>query len=60
MQAYQKYPESNLLKTVLYQETFPYKGNLMTRLYELDELQAHISQQSIYINLKTRCMLHRL
>ena len=32
----------------------------MTRLYELDELQAHISQQSIYINLKTRCMLHRL
>ncbi|PSD37281.1 IucA/IucC family protein [Acinetobacter radioresistens] len=52
VQAYQKYPESNLLKTVLYQETFPYKGNLMTRLYELDELQAHISQQSIYINLK--------
>ena len=52
MQAYQKYPESNLLKTVLHQDTFPYKGNLMTRLYELDELQAHISQQSIYINLK--------
>lgn len=52
MQAYQKYPQSNLLKTVLHQDTFPYKGNLMTRLYELDELQAHISQQSIYINLK--------
>lgn len=52
IQAYQKYPQSNLLKTVLHQDTFPYKGNLMTRLYELDELQAHISQQSIYINLK--------
>jgi len=52
MQAYRKYPGSNLLKTILYQDTFPYKGNLMTRLYELDELQAHISQQSIYINLK--------
>lgn len=52
MEAYQKYPQSNLLKTVLHQDTFPYKGNLMTRLYELDELQAHISQQSIYINLK--------
>lgn len=52
LQAYKKYPESNLLKTVLHQDTFPYKGNLMTRLYELDELQAHISQQSIYINLK--------
>ena len=24
----------------------------MTRLYELDELQADIAQQSIYINLK--------
>lgn len=50
--AYEKYPESNLLNTVLHQEAFPYKGNLMTRLYELDELQADIAQQSIYINLK--------
>ena len=52
LQAYQKYPESNLLKTVLHHETFPYKGNMMTRLYELDELQADISQQSIYVDLK--------
>lgn len=52
IQAYQKYPESNLLKTVLHQDTFPYKGNLMTRLYDLDELQADIAQQSIYVNLK--------
>ena len=52
IKAYQKYPESNLLKTVLHQDTFPYKGNLMTRLYELDELQADIAQQSIYVNLK--------
>ena len=51
IKAYQKYPESNLLKTVLHQDTFPYKGNLMTRLYELDELQADIAQQSIYVNL---------
>ncbi len=52
LQAFEKYPESNLLKTVLHHETFPYKGNMMTRLYELDELQADISQQSIYVNLK--------
>lgn len=52
LQAFQKYPDSPLLYTLLYEETFPYKGNLMTRLYELDELQAHISQQSIYVDLK--------
>ncbi|WP_111895339.1 IucA/IucC family protein [Acinetobacter sp. MB5] len=52
LRAYKKYPDSQLLQTVLYQESFPYKGNMMTRLYELDELQAHISQQSIYIDLK--------
>ena len=52
LQAYRRYPDSALLHTLLYQETFPYKGNLMTRVYELDELQAHISQQSIYVDLK--------
>lgn len=52
LQALEKYPKSNLLSTVLHQSTFPYKGNLMTRLYELDELQADIAQQSIYVDLK--------
>ncbi len=58
LQAYRRYPDSALLHTLLYQETFPYKGNLMTRVYELDELQAHISQQSIYVDLKNPLCVH--
>ena len=45
------YPESSLLNGLLYQPTLPYKGNLLTRLYELDELIAPVEQQSIYIQL---------
>ncbi|QIO09144.1 IucA/IucC family protein [Acinetobacter lanii] len=46
-----EYPESTLLHGLLYKDTLPYKGNLLTRLYELDELTAPVSEQSVYIQL---------
>lgn len=49
---YQHYPDSSLLQLLLHSPTLPYKGNLLTRLYELDELTAPVQQQSIYIPLK--------
>ncbi|UUS59585.1 MULTISPECIES: IucA/IucC family siderophore biosynthesis protein [unclassified Acinetobacter] len=48
---YQAYPESSLIHSLLYQPTLPYKGNLLTRLYELDELIAPVDQQSVYVQL---------
>ena len=46
-----QYPESSLIQSLLYQPTQPYKGNLLTRLYELDELIAPVENQSVYIQL---------
>ena len=46
-----QYPESSLIQSLLYQQTLPYKGNLLTRLYELDELIAAVENQSVYIQL---------
>ena len=46
-----QYPESSLIQSLLYQPTLPYKGNLLTRLYELDELIAPVENQSVYIPL---------
>ncbi|MDH2047005.1 siderophore biosynthesis protein [Acinetobacter johnsonii] len=46
-----QYPESSLIQGLLYQPTLPYKGNLLTRLYELDELIAPVENQSVYIQL---------
>lgn len=46
-----QYPESSLIQSLLYQPTLPYKGNLLTRLYELDELIAPVENQSVYIQL---------
>lgn len=45
------YPNSSLIHDLLYQPTLPYKGNLLTRLHELDELIAPVEHQSIYIRL---------
>lgn len=45
------YPDSSLIQSLLYQPTLPYKGNLLTRLYELDELIAPVENQSVYIQL---------
>lgn len=45
------YPQSSLIQSLLYQPTLPYKGNLLTRLYELDELIAPVENQSVYIQL---------
>ena len=46
-----QYPQSSLIQSLLYQPTLPYKGNLLTRLYELDELIAPVENQSVYIQL---------
>ncbi len=40
-----QYPDSSLIQSLLYQPTLPYKGNLLTRLYELDELIAPVENQ---------------
>lgn len=47
----QLYPESSLLQRVLHEPTLPYKGNLMTRLHELDELVAPVEFQSVYLQI---------
>lgn len=49
---YKLYPDSLLLQTLLFQNKFPFKGNLLTRLHQLDELQAPVENQSIYINIQ--------
>ena len=47
----QLYPESTLLQGLLFHPTLPYKGNLLTRLHELDELIAPVENQSVYVQL---------
>ncbi|MBP7879871.1 siderophore biosynthesis protein [Acinetobacter sp. NIPH 1852] len=46
-----KYPESTLLQGLLFNDTLPYKGNLLTRLHELDELISPVENQSVYVQL---------
>lgn len=45
------YPHSSILNALLHAETLPYKGNLMTRLHELDELVAPLEFQSVYVQI---------
>lgn len=47
-----QYPESTLLQGLLFNETLPYKGNLLTRLHELDELIAPVEHQSVYVQIQ--------
>ena len=59
IELFEQYPESSLLDGLLNHSTLPYKGNLLTRLYELDELTAPVEQQSIYIQLPNPlCVQH--
>lgn len=39
-------------KKILSQDLLPLKANLLTRLHGLDELQAPLSSQSVYVNIK--------
>ena len=48
----EQYPESTLLQGLLFNESLPYKGNLLTRLHELDELIAPLEHQSVYVQLQ--------
>lgn len=47
----QKYPNSSILEQLLHSATLPYKGNLMTRLYQIDELIAPVEVQSVYVDI---------
>lgn len=47
----QQYPHRSLFDLLLRSDTLPFKGNLMTRLYQLDELTAPVEAQSIYVNI---------
>lgn len=51
MKLLNEYPDSTLLKGLLFNKTIPYKGNLLTRLHDLDELIAPVENQSVYIDL---------
>lgn len=46
-----QYPESTLLHWLLTADALPYKGNLLTRLHELDELLAPLEFQSVYVTI---------
>ena len=60
LQLHQTYPQSTLIHSLLYQPTLPYKGNLLTRLHELDELIAPVEQQSVYVQLPNPlCVEHK-
>lgn len=47
----EQYPESTLIQNLLFNPSLPYKGNLLTRLHQLDELIAPVENQSVYIQL---------
>ncbi|WP_227429410.1 IucA/IucC family protein [Psychrobacter sp. I-STPA6b] len=47
----QKYPHRSLFELLLRTDTLPFKGNLLTRLYQLDELTAPVETQSIYVEI---------
>lgn len=49
---YKEYPNNNLLKSLLFDEVLDYKGNLLTRLNQLDELTAPLESQSVYVKIK--------
>ncbi|SEL10120.1 Siderophore synthetase component [Atopomonas hussainii] len=46
-----RYPGNSLLAPVLHAPTLPYKGNLLTRLAQIDELVAPLTSQSVYVEL---------
>ena len=45
------YPDSTLLPALLHQPNWPYKANLLTRLYDMDELIAPVETQSVYVSV---------
>lgn len=46
-----QYPHCSLIDLLLRSPTLPFKGNLLTRLYALDELTAPVETQSIYVDI---------
>ncbi|WP_410211760.1 IucA/IucC family protein [Aquirhabdus sp.] len=54
------YPHSSLIQQLLEDDTLPYKGNLLTRLHELDELTAPLEFQSVYIRIQNPLLHQKL
>lgn len=52
----QQYPHRSLFDLLLRSPTLPFKGNLLTRLYALDELTAPVETQSIYVDIPNPMM----
>lgn len=46
-----QYPHRPLFDLLLRSPTLPFKGNLLTRLYALDELTAPVETQSVYVDI---------
>lgn len=46
-----QYPHRSLFDLLLRSPTLPFKGNLLTRLYALDELVAPVETQSVYVDI---------
>lgn len=46
-----QYPHRSLFDLLLRSPTLPFKGNLLTRLYALDELTAPVETQSVYVDI---------
>jgi siderophore synthetase component len=57
IEQHQLYPASSLLQRLLHDSQMPYKGNLMTRLHELDELTAPLELQSVYLHINNPLQL---
>jgi len=43
--------DTNLLTSLLHEEKLPCKGNLLTRVYDMDELEGSLETQSIYVHV---------
>lgn len=52
----QQFPHRSLFDLLLRSPTLPFKGNLLTRLYALDELTAPVETQSIYVDIPNPLM----
>ena len=48
---YEKNDHTNLVKSMLSQESLPCKANLLTRIHDMDELVGSLETQSVYVDV---------
>lgn len=48
---YAKNDHTNLVKSMLSQESLPCKANLLTRVHDMDELVGSLETQSVYVDV---------